>query len=80
MWRSSHQRPKVNRTLVMLSGIVVCIAIGYLSYDVTRKLRLLGSASSDNVQWSLTQTEVEFLTCWLSLKTDPVEVRIVTEK
>lgn len=35
--------------------------IAYLSFAVTHDLRLLNSASSDNVQWTLSQSEVEFL-------------------
>ena len=37
------------------------MAIFSLTYNVSREIRLLGSAKSDNVQWSLAQTQVEFL-------------------
>lgn len=39
--------------LLLLLGTFVIVAILYLSGNVTRDLRLLNSASSDNVQWSL---------------------------
>ncbi|MGB0798384.1 MAG: PAS domain S-box protein, partial [Planktomarina sp.] len=42
-------------------GILGLIAIAFLALGVVRDLRLLSSARSDNVQWSLSQTEVEFL-------------------
>lgn len=47
------------------TSIVVCTiglaAIVYLSYRVIMDLRLLNTAQSDNVQWTLSQSEVEFL-------------------
>ena len=46
--------------LVLTAGAILA-ALVYLSVNVTRDLRLLNSASSDNVQWTLSQTEVEFL-------------------
>lgn len=42
-------------------------AIVYLSTNVIRDIRLLDTAQSDNVQWTLSQTEVEFLKFDLSL-------------
>lgn len=46
-------------------SIAVCTiglaAIAYLSYRVIVDLRLLNTAQSDNVQWTLSQSEVEFL-------------------
>lgn len=46
-------------------SILVCaiglIAVVYLSYRVIVDLRLLNTAQSDNVQWTLSQSEVEFL-------------------
>lgn len=37
------------------------VAVAFLAVNVSRELRLLNSASSDNVQWTLSQAEVEFL-------------------
>ncbi|MEP0638506.1 MAG: ATP-binding protein [Roseobacter sp.] len=45
-------------TLVATLGLFV---IGALSLNVSRDLKILNSASSDNVQWTLSQSEVEFL-------------------
>lgn len=45
----------------ILLGVIGFAAITILAVNVTRDLRLLNSASSDNVQWTLSQTEVEFL-------------------
>lgn len=44
----------------MFAGLVAVGAIALLTYNVSREIRLLGSAQSDNVQWSLVQTQVEF--------------------
>lgn len=45
----------------VVAGILSLVVIGYLSLTVSRDLRLLNSARSDNVQWTLSQSEVEFL-------------------
>lgn len=58
--------------LLLLLGTFVIVAILYLSGNVARDLRLLNSASSDNVQWSLSQTEVEFLEFELHLAKLPL--------
>lgn len=47
--------------IMLLLGIVGVAAIVYMSIAVARDLRLLNSARSDNVQWTLSQAEVEFL-------------------
>jgi PAS domain S-box-containing protein len=47
--------------IMLLLGIVGVAAILYTTIAVARDLRLLNSARSDNVQWSLSQAEVEFL-------------------
>lgn len=44
----------------LVAGLSLC-AIVYLSWSVLQDLRLLNSARSDNVQWTLSQSEVEFL-------------------
>ena len=54
------------------------MAIFSLTYNVSREIRLLGSAKSDNVQWSLAQTQVEFLEFAIQLNEtnlDPVKLR-----
>lgn len=47
--------------LSVVAGVLILFAIGYLSWSVSSDLRLLNSARSDNVQWTLSQSEVEFL-------------------
>lgn len=47
--------------LSVAAGVLSLFAIGYLSLTVSGDLRLLNSARSDNVQWTLSQSEVEFL-------------------
>ena len=47
--------------LSALFGLLGLAAIAVLSLDVATKMRQLNSANSDNVQWSLTQAEVDFL-------------------
>lgn len=48
---------------LILGGVmlVATLVIGILGQSVVTDLRLLDSASSDNVQWSLSQAEVEYL-------------------
>ncbi|MFG6528201.1 response regulator [Sulfitobacter sp. 1A10445] len=57
--------------LITLAGLgcLILISIAVLSRNVTRDLNLLNSASSDNVQWTLSQSEVEFLDYKLQLIT-----------
>ncbi|WP_371153834.1 ATP-binding protein [Jannaschia sp. 2305UL9-9] len=45
----------------VILAIAICGGIIAMSVNVVRDLRLLNSASSDNVQWTLSQAEVEFL-------------------
>ncbi|MFZ5962529.1 ATP-binding protein [Thalassococcus sp. BH17M4-6] len=55
--------------ITLLLGAVGLGVIVYLSTAVVRDLRLLNSARSDNVQWTLSQAEVEFLEYHLHLST-----------
>lgn len=63
------------RFIAALVGLVLLIAVGTLSNNVAHEIRLLGSASSDNLQWSLAQTEVELLELQNRIKSDPVDLR-----
>lgn len=56
----SDQEPK-RKTVAIVTGLVLLLAILLLTINVSKEINLLGSAKSDNVQWSLSQTEVEFL-------------------
>ncbi|WP_342077561.1 ATP-binding protein [Yoonia sp. SS1-5] len=51
----------LRRGYVALVGLVVLGAIAFLAVSVAEDLQNLESARSDNLQWSVTQTEVEFL-------------------
>ncbi|MFK7754310.1 MAG: ATP-binding protein [Sedimentitalea sp.] len=55
-----YMRRKTGRTFLVLVGFVAVCAIAFLTWNVSREIEELSSASSDNVQWSLSQTEVEF--------------------
>jgi PAS domain S-box-containing protein len=55
-----YRRARFGRKLLFLAGLVGVLAIAILTWSVGRKIEELSSASSDNVQWSLSQTEVEF--------------------
>jgi len=55
------RRAQRGRRFVVAAGLFAGLAIAFLTLNVTREIRLLGSAQSDNVQWSLVQTQVEFL-------------------
>ena len=54
-------RFRFERAIAIIAGLVAFMAISSLTYNVVREIRLLGSARSDNVQWALAQTQVEFL-------------------
>ncbi|MCK0121456.1 ATP-binding protein [Loktanella sp. F6476L] len=58
---TTHTRTRTGRTLAGLAGLAALIAIGLLANNVAREMQSLRSARSDNAQWSLAQTEVEFL-------------------
>ena len=60
------QRPLLFGFLVV-AIVVAAIGIGILSLDVSRKIRAQATASSDNVQWSLSQVDVEFLSLGLAI-------------
>ena len=57
------RKPPVRLRVFIMSllGLIGLAAIVYTSLAVARDLRLLNSARSDNVQWTLSQAEVEFL-------------------
>ena len=57
------RKPPVRLRVFIMSllGLIGLAAIVYTSLTVARDLRLLNSARSDNVQWTLSQAEVEFL-------------------
>ncbi|MFM2355957.1 MAG: hypothetical protein RLZZ528_1693 [Pseudomonadota bacterium] len=61
------QRPLLIGFLIV-AMIVAVIGIAVLSLDLGRKIRAQATASSDNVQWALSQVDIEFLTFALSIE------------
>jgi PAS domain S-box-containing protein len=55
-WFSRMGRAVSFAMALLCGGVIV-----FLGLEVARDLRLLNSANSDNVQWTLSQAEVEFL-------------------
>lgn len=53
-----------------VAGLFAVVAIVMMARTVIEEMQLLESASSDNVQWSLSQTEVEFLEFYNRVATD----------
>ncbi|SNS51791.1 PAS domain-containing hybrid sensor histidine kinase/response regulator [Tropicimonas sediminicola] len=58
----------IRPVLVVVAALAFAGAIIMLSSEVSRKLRSLDVAHSDNVQWTLSQLEVEFLLFQMSLR------------
>ncbi|SMY07659.1 response regulator [Flavimaricola marinus] len=57
--RSKRRRPWFYSAIL---AVTICFfAIGILAREVSRDILLLDTATSDNVQWTLSQVEVEFL-------------------
>lgn len=54
--------------IMLLLGLLGLAVIVYTSLAVARDLRLLNSARSDNVQWTLSQAEVELLKYEMELR------------
>ena len=64
------QKTQISRFKLLLGAVVGIIGLSVLfllAMNVVRDLRLLTSANSDNVQWTLSQAEVEFLEYRLAL-------------
>lgn len=54
------KRLKVGRAIIALVGLLALVTIAVLTFSVVNEIEAQSSAQSDNVQWSLSQTEVEF--------------------
>lgn len=69
MSKKDQRKPRYRIRFLALFALitVAAVAIAILSMNIARDLRLLNSADSDNVQWSLTQAEVEFLEYYIEL-------------
>lgn len=64
----SKKLTEMGRSLVALAGFLVLPAIAFLTFSVAAEIRKQSSAQSDNVQWSLSQTEVEFQEYYAQLR------------
>ncbi|MEP1944548.1 MAG: PAS domain S-box protein, partial [Sulfitobacter sp.] len=51
---------KSGRTAAFFAGLAACITIAMLAWNVYNEIDDQSSAQTDNLQWSLSQTEVEF--------------------
>lgn len=73
----TYRLQRAGRTLAVLAGLLTLASIGFLTWDVTREIEAQSSAQSDNVQWSLSQTEVEFqeFNSRLRIGSNPVDIR-----
>ena len=73
----SYRRRRSARILALLAGVLALVAILFLTLNVSREIAAQGSAQSDNVQWSLSQTEVEFqeFSSRLRVGANPAEIR-----
>lgn len=60
MAKARYLSRKTGRTLLVLAGFIAVCAIAFLTWSVSKEIEELSSASSDNIQWSLSQSEVEF--------------------
>lgn len=52
---------RTGRAVFAVLALLCLLAIAVLIREVVKELRFLSSASSDNVHWTLSQAEVEFL-------------------
>ncbi|MEC7762628.1 MAG: ATP-binding protein [Pseudomonadota bacterium] len=67
MGRLRHKHVLRNLAIASAAALGVAVAV-FLGGEVLRKLNLLETAASDNVQWTLSQVEVEFLDLDLATK------------
>lgn len=68
------------RMFALIAGVFAVISIAFLTYNVSREIRLLGSAQSDNVQWSLVQTQVEFLEFQKEVEAEPLDLTLLRQE
>lgn len=73
-------RANTGRIFAIVAGLVAVAAIALLTYNVSREIRLLSSARSDNVQWALAQTQVEFLEFVQQVNKDPVDLALLRQE
>lgn len=61
MSNTTHGRFRAGLISGIMAGLVALCIIVFMTMSVVRDLRLLETASSDNIQWTVSQGEVEFL-------------------
>ncbi len=61
MLRYKFKNFRIGLLLVIVLAVTGVVSVAFLSANVVRDLKLLNSARSDNVQWTLSQTEVDFV-------------------
>ncbi len=70
-WVNFGPKDSTRRLVAGLAAIVLfiflAIAIGTLARQALQQMRLLNTANSDNLQWTLSQTEVEYLQFHIAL-------------
>lgn len=74
MNKSKNLRHWTGGVFATLAGFIAFVAIVLLALNVSREMKLLQSAQSDNVQWSLSQVEVEFLELTRQIAKEPADV------
>lgn len=77
---SRPMRAKSGLTLLVLAGFLVIATIAFLALNVRDEIQQLGSAESDNVQWSLAQAEVEFQEYARQLEKQPLDTDMLTRR
>ncbi|MGJ8609606.1 MAG: ATP-binding protein [Octadecabacter sp.] len=77
MPNKTYRRQRAGRTLAVLAGLLALASIAFLTWNVAREIEVQSSAQSDNAQWSLSQTEVEFqeFNGRLRVGANPAEIR-----
>jgi len=75
--KSTHGRHRAGRALAALASLLALASIAFLTWNVAHEIEAQSTAQSDNVQWSLSQTEVEFqeFNSRLRIGPNPAEIR-----
>ena len=63
----------------LFAGIVALGAIAFLTFNVTREIRLLSSTQTYHMQWTLFQTQVEFFDFESEINQEPIDLALVRE-
>lgn len=69
MSTTTHGQLRAGLILGIMAGLVALCVIGFMAVNVVRDLRLLETANSDNMQWTVSQGEVEYLAMLAEIET-----------